>query len=85
MASATMKQWTVSGTDRGFDGLSFGEAPVPKVGEHEVLVKLQGASLNYRDLLIPKVRFDSPRLLVYICYGMLTCLFFNAGHVPFPS
>jgi len=59
MAATTMKQWTVSSTEKGFDGLSFGEAPVPKVGEFDVLVKLQGASLNYRDLIIPKVRFGN--------------------------
>ena len=51
-----MKQWIVSGTDKDFDGMSFGEAPIPKVGENEVLVKFQAASLNYRDLIIPKVR-----------------------------
>lgn len=56
MAPTTMKQWIVSGTDKDFDGMSFGEAPVPKVGENEVLVKFQAASLNYRDLIIPKVR-----------------------------
>lgn len=55
MAPTTMKQWTVSGTDKDFDGLSFGEGPVPKIGENEVLVKLQAAALNYRDLIIPKV------------------------------
>lgn len=58
MAPSTVKQWTVTGTDKGFDGLEFGDAPVPKVGENDVLVKIQGASLNYRDLIIPKVRFD---------------------------
>lgn len=55
MAPSSMKQWSVSGTDKGFDGLSFGDAPVPNVGENEVLVKFEAASLNYRDLIIPKV------------------------------
>lgn len=55
MAPTTMKQWSVSGGDKDFDGLSFGEGPVPKVGENEVLVKLRAAALNYRDLIIPKV------------------------------
>lgn len=55
MAPTTMKQWVVSGKDKGFDGMSFGEAPIPKVGENEVLVKFQAASLNFRDLIIPKV------------------------------
>ncbi|KAJ5225241.1 Polyketide synthase enoylreductase [Penicillium chermesinum] len=52
--SPTMKQWVVQGKDKDFDGLSLQEAPIPKVGEYEVLVKLEAASLNYRDLIIPK-------------------------------
>lgn len=60
MAPAKMHQWTVLDKENGFDGLTFGEAPVPKVGEHEVLVKFRAASLNYRDLIIPKVRQLSP-------------------------
>lgn len=55
MAPSSTKQWTVTGTDKGFDGLVYGEAQVPKVGENDVLVKIQGASLNYRDLIIPLV------------------------------
>ncbi|KAK1142830.1 hypothetical protein N8T08_007264 [Aspergillus melleus] len=55
MASAgNMKQWSVVSKDKDFDGLAYGDAPVPKVGENEVLVKFHGASLNYRDLIIPK-------------------------------
>lgn len=52
---STMKQWVVESKDKDFDGLVYQDAPVPKVGESEVLVKLQAASLNYRDLIIPKV------------------------------
>lgn len=55
MAPATMKQWVVENKEKDFDGLVYQDAPVPKVGENEVLVKLQAASLNYRDLIIPKV------------------------------
>lgn len=55
MAPATMKQWVVESKEKDFDGLVYQDAPVPKVGENEVLVKLQAASLNYRDLIIPKV------------------------------
>jgi NADPH:quinone reductase-like Zn-dependent oxidoreductase len=50
------KQWSVSGTDKDFDGLSFINAQVDNIGEQEVLVKLYAASLNYRDLIIPMVR-----------------------------
>ncbi|KAI1139366.1 NAD(P)-binding protein [Hypoxylon sp. FL0543] len=57
MAPTTTKQWTVSGTDKGFDGLGLNEAPIPKVGDNDVLVKLHAASLNYRDLIIPKGQY----------------------------
>ncbi|KAI1493804.1 putative zinc-containing alcohol dehydrogenase [Biscogniauxia mediterranea] len=63
MAPATQKQWTVTGTDKKFDGLVYGEAPVPTPGENEVLVKLQGASLNYRDLIIPRGLYPFPMKL----------------------
>ncbi|KAI0000255.1 NAD(P)-binding protein [Xylariaceae sp. FL0662B] len=60
MAPSTMKQWSVTGTDKGFDNLEFQDAAVPKVGENEVLVKLHGASLNYRDLIIPRGLYPFP-------------------------
>ncbi|KAI1504023.1 putative zinc-containing alcohol dehydrogenase [Biscogniauxia marginata] len=60
MAPATQKQWTVTGTEKGFDGLEHGQAPVPTPGENEVLVKIQGASLNYRDLIIPRGLYPFP-------------------------
>ncbi len=49
------KQWFITGADKGFDGLVFQDAAVPKIGENEILVKMGGASINYRDLIIPKV------------------------------
>lgn len=54
MAPTATKQWTVKGTG-GFDDLVYTEASIPSVGENDVLVHLRGASLNYRDLMIPKV------------------------------
>ncbi|KUI72021.1 hypothetical protein VM1G_07750 [Cytospora mali] len=60
MAPSTMKQWSITGTDKGFDGLEFGDVQVPKVGENDVLVKIQAASLNYRDLIIPLGRYPFP-------------------------
>ena len=49
-----MKAWTVQGMN-GFDSLKLNEkVAVPKVSDHEVLVKLHAASLNYRDLIIPQ-------------------------------
>lgn len=55
MAPPSQKQWLIQGTGDGFDGLVYQDAPVPQVGENEVLVKMHAASLNYRDLIIPKV------------------------------
>ncbi|ROW07220.1 hypothetical protein VMCG_03814 [Cytospora schulzeri] len=60
MAPSTMKQWSISGTEKGFDGLEYGDVQVPKVGENDVLVKIQGASLNYRDLIIPMGQYPFP-------------------------
>ncbi|KAM0692137.1 hypothetical protein Q7P36_008338 [Cladosporium allicinum] len=51
---STQKQWKVTELT-GFDGLKFAtDAPVPQIGEKDVLVKFQAASLNYRDLAIVK-------------------------------
>lgn len=66
MASSTMKQWVVTSQttgnleENGFENLEFKVAPVPKCGENEVLVKLHAASLNYRDLIIPKGMYPFP-------------------------
>lgn len=50
----TNKVWIVEGKD-GFESLKLNkEAPVPQPSDYEVLVKFHAASLNYRDLIIPK-------------------------------
>jgi NADPH:quinone reductase-like Zn-dependent oxidoreductase len=50
----TTKAWTIEGQN-GFDSLKFNQqAPVSPPGDYEVLVKFHAASLNYRDLIIPK-------------------------------
>lgn len=42
---STQKQWTVADTN-GFDGLKLAtDAPVPKIGEKDVLVKRKSPSL----------------------------------------
>jgi NADPH:quinone reductase-like Zn-dependent oxidoreductase len=52
----TMKAWTIEGKS-GFDNLKFNpKGPVPEPSDYEVLVKFHAASLNYRDLIIPKGR-----------------------------
>ncbi|XXH01925.1 hypothetical protein Hte_008287 [Hypoxylon texense] len=60
MAPSTTKQWSVTGSDKGFDGLELVDAAIPKVGDNDVLVKLHAASLNYRDLIIPKGQYPFP-------------------------
>ncbi|KAJ5725007.1 uncharacterized protein N7483_006364 [Penicillium malachiteum] len=51
------KQWIVLNKENNFDGVVCVDAPVPVVGDSEVLVKICAASLNYRDLVIPKGRY----------------------------
>lgn len=53
---ATGKQWVMEGETKGFEELVYVDAEVPEVGQYEVLVKFYAASLNYRDITIPKVR-----------------------------
>ncbi|KAI3222778.1 hypothetical protein DTO012A9_9942 [Penicillium roqueforti] len=55
-----MKQWVVENKDNSFDGLTFKDTPLPTIGKSEVLVKLQAASLNYRDLIIPLGKYPFP-------------------------
>lgn len=55
MAPSTTKQWKVVRTDKGFDGLEFEDASIPRLGENDVLVRFHAVSLNFRDLMIPRV------------------------------
>ncbi|KAL4810943.1 hypothetical protein BDV18DRAFT_150008 [Aspergillus unguis] len=57
MAPSTQKQWSVQDLKSDFDGLKYSDAAVPKPGDNDVLVKLHAASLNYRDLIIPKGKY----------------------------
>jgi NADPH:quinone reductase-like Zn-dependent oxidoreductase len=55
MSVKTTRQWTIQ-DQNGFDDLKFNpSAPVPKLGDHDVLVKVRFVSLNFRDLVIAKV------------------------------
>ncbi|KAG7038968.1 alcohol dehydrogenase [Colletotrichum scovillei] len=47
------RQWKVIG-ENGLDSLQFSDEKSPEVGDSQVLVKIQGATLNYRDLTITK-------------------------------
>lgn len=51
---AIMKQWTLKGSG-SFDSLHLEDAPVPQLGERDVLIKMQAVSLNFRDIMIVKV------------------------------
>lgn len=54
----TTAQWAVEGLD-GFDSLKFDKsAKLRPLGDHDCLVKINAVSLNYRDLIIPKVRLS---------------------------
>ncbi|KAF2739002.1 hypothetical protein EJ04DRAFT_583419 [Polyplosphaeria fusca] len=60
MPPTTTKQWTIEGKS-GFDSLKLDEkAPIPQLGDKDVLVKIHAASLNYRDLAIPKGKYPFP-------------------------
>ncbi|KAK2602398.1 hypothetical protein N8I77_008933 [Diaporthe amygdali] len=63
MAPSTTKQWIASRNDKGFDGLEPREVKIPEVGETEVLIKLNAAALNYRDLVIAKGTYPHPHKL----------------------
>ncbi|QGI79739.1 hypothetical protein CEK25_006468 [Fusarium fujikuroi] len=57
----TVKQWTIPSRDgKDFSGLKFSEESVPELGDGQVLVKIQGASLNYRDLILPLGKYPFP-------------------------
>ena len=61
MAPTSNKTWTVEGKD-GFESLKLNEkGSVPELGEHDVLVRFHYASLNYRDLAVPKVSNARPQ------------------------
>lgn len=56
MASSVFKEWRLEG-QKGIESLVCGESTLPtELQDHEVLIKIHAASLNYRDLAIAKVR-----------------------------
>jgi NADPH:quinone reductase-like Zn-dependent oxidoreductase len=56
-APTTTRAWSIREIDtNSFDGLELKEsAPLPKLGDHDVLVQIEAVSLNYRELAIPRV------------------------------
>ncbi|WAO91773.1 PKS-ER domain-containing protein [Fusarium falciforme] len=60
MVPKTQKQWVIHGSN-GFDSLEFQkEAPVPSIGDQDVLVQIHATSPNFRDLVIPKGLYPFP-------------------------
>ncbi|PLB43628.1 zinc-binding oxidoreductase [Aspergillus steynii IBT 23096] len=53
MPAERNKQWVIRSFANTFDCLETNEAPIPSVGEYDVLVKIEAVSLNYRDASIP--------------------------------
>ncbi|PVH86225.1 alcohol dehydrogenase [Cadophora sp. DSE1049] len=54
MASTVFKEWRLEG-QKGIESLVCGESELPtELKDHEVLVKIHAASLNYRDMAIAK-------------------------------
>ncbi|KAI3334556.1 putative alcohol dehydrogenase [Ustulina deusta] len=52
----TTLQWSIASTD-GPAALKLSEQPVPELGDNQVLVKLKGASLNFRDLVVSQGQY----------------------------
>lgn len=60
MAPTTTNQWVISEL-KSFDSLKLEkDVKIPELGEHDVLLEVDAVSLNYRDLIIPKV-YQNPR------------------------
>ncbi|KAL2833736.1 alcohol dehydrogenase [Aspergillus cavernicola] len=60
MSIITTPAWLLTGQS-GTDSLEFTEAhELPPLGENDVLVRIHAASLNYRELLIAKGKFNLP-------------------------
>lgn len=83
-APQTTQSWTVEG-QTGFDSLKFNESKaVPAVGDSECLVKIQGASLNYRDLIIPMVHdsvsVNKPKIFADVVTGQIPFWIHSFGH-----
>jgi NADPH:quinone reductase-like Zn-dependent oxidoreductase len=54
-----MRAWQIASF--GIDSLEFVEKPTPQPGPGEVLVAMHAISLNYRDLLVVKGKYN-PRM-----------------------
>lgn len=55
------RQWVVHSIDNGIDSLTLEEAPLPTLGQFDVLVRIHALSLNYRDILLAKGKYPRGR------------------------
>jgi len=60
----TLYRWQF--TDFGLDNLRRAEAPLPSPGRGQILVRVEAASLNYRDLLIARNTYGWPAPLPFV-------------------
>ncbi|KAI9738308.1 MAG: hypothetical protein M1834_008806 [Cirrosporium novae-zelandiae] len=59
--TTTTRGWRVQGIGKGFDALTWSDdLKLPELAPNDVLVKFRAASLNYRDLIIPKGMYPFP-------------------------
>lgn len=55
--ATSAQAWTIQSQAEDLSGLILKDIVIPQdIGEHEVLVEMRAASLNYRELVIVKVR-----------------------------
>ena len=52
---ANQKKWVIRDSKKGLEELVLEDGPVPSLGDHDILVRMHAAALNYRDLMITRV------------------------------
>lgn len=55
----SQKQWIINGTSKGIDEWQYRDGQVTQPDNYSVLVKLHAAAINFRDLMIARVRIES--------------------------
>ena len=56
MAPSTAKKWSVVQGTGGSNSLELENVSLPDLGEDDVLVRIRAVSLNFRDLMVVRVR-----------------------------
>lgn len=54
---ATARHWILRNVDNGIDSLELEEAPLPNLGQFDVLVHIHAVSLNFRDVALATGRY----------------------------